>query len=33
VPFPLPEAVEPEAPTEASPADPASLDTGASPPI
>ncbi len=33
VPFPLPEAVEPEAPTEASPSDPPSLDTGASPPL
>jgi uncharacterized RDD family membrane protein YckC len=33
VPFPLPAAVEPEAPTEAPPDDPASLDTGASPPI
>lgn len=33
VPFPPPEAVEPEAPTEVSPADPPSLDTGASPPL
>jgi len=33
VPFPLPAAMEPEAPTEAPPGDPASLDTGASPPI
>jgi len=32
VPYPLPAAVEPEAPTEA-PADPPSLDTGASPPL
>jgi len=33
VPFPLPVAVEPEAPIEAAPDDPASLDTGASPPL
>jgi len=33
VPLPLPGAVEPEAPAEAPPADPASLDTGESPPI
>lgn len=33
VPFPLPAAEEPEAPTEAPPDDPSSLDTGASPPI
>jgi uncharacterized RDD family membrane protein YckC len=33
VPSPLPETVEPEAPTGASPAAPASLDTGASPPL
>jgi uncharacterized RDD family membrane protein YckC len=33
VPLPPPEAVEPEASTGASPADPASLDTGGSPPI
>ncbi|MHB1013272.1 MAG: RDD family protein [Desulfobacteria bacterium] len=33
VPYPLPEAVEPEAPAEARPDAPASLDTGASPPL
>jgi uncharacterized RDD family membrane protein YckC len=33
VPSPLPAAAEPEAPTEAPPGDPASLDTGASPPL
>ena len=33
VPFPLPEALEPEAPVEAPPGDPASLDTGGSRPI
>ena len=33
MPFPLPPAVEPEPPAEAAPDDPASLDTGASPPI
>jgi uncharacterized RDD family membrane protein YckC len=33
VPYPLPVAVEPEAPTEAPPAVPPSLDTGADPPI
>ena len=33
VPFPFPAAMEPEAPTEAPPGDPASLDTGASPPL
>jgi len=33
VPFPLPAAVEPEPPTEVPPGDPASLDTGASPPL
>ena len=33
VPFPLPEAEEPKAPAEASSTDPASLDTGAGPPI
>jgi len=33
VPSPLPAAVEPEAPTEGSPPEPASLDTGAGPPI
>ena len=33
VPFPIPEAVEPEAPAQAPPGDPASLDTGADRPI
>ena len=33
VPLPAPVAAPPEAPTEAPPADPASLDTGASPPL
>jgi len=33
VPFPLPEALEPEAPVDAPPGGPASLDTGADPPI
>jgi uncharacterized RDD family membrane protein YckC len=33
VPFPLPTAVEPEAPAAAAPDDPASLDTGAGPPL
>jgi len=33
VPSPLPAAMVPEAPTEASPPEPVSLDTGASPPI
>lgn len=33
MPFPLPAAVEPETPTGIPPTDPASLDTGASPPL
>jgi len=33
VPFPLPVTAEPDAPSEGSPADPASLDTGESPPL
>ncbi len=33
VPYPLPAVAAPEAPTEAPPGDPPSLDTGASPPI